>query len=116
MTSGEIYRKDKEYYDSLAKEYIDENLKIIDDVCYVPFAMKTNYSRAMVKKISDDEYIYFYGYVKDIVKDEFDYLQYCGDTNNRCKTYTKNEIIEECAFEFSLNPYFREELEKRGVA
>ena len=27
MTSGEIYRKDKEYYDSLAKEYINENLK-----------------------------------------------------------------------------------------
>ena len=116
MTSGAIYRKDKEYYDSLAKEYINKNLKNIDDTCYVPFAMKTNYSRAMIKKISDNEYIYFHGYVKDIVKDENDSFKYCGDTNNRCRIYNKNEIIESCAFEFSLNPYFREKLEKGGVA
>ena len=116
MNSGEVYKKDKEYYDALAKEYIEEKLKNIHDVCYVPFAMKPNYTRAMIKKIKDDEYIYFYGYVNNIVIDEIDSFKYCGDTNNRCKTYNKNKIIESCAFEFSLNPYFREKLENGDIS
>lgn len=112
MTSGEIYNQNKQYYDKLAKEYIKKNLVNIDDVCYVPFAMKTYYTRAMIKKINNDEYICFDGYVKDIEADELYSFKYVGDTNNKCNRYTEKEIIILCAFEFSINNYYRELLEK----
>lgn len=112
MTSGEIYNQNKQYYDKLAKEYIEKHLVNIEDVCYVPFAMKTYYTRAMIKKINNDEYICFDGYVKDIEIDSFNYFKYIGDTNNKCNRYTKEEIIRLCAFEFSINNYYRELLEK----
>ena len=112
MTSGEIYNQNKQYYDKLAKEYIEKHLVNIEDVCYVPFAMKTYYTRAMIKKINNDEYICFDGYVKDIEADELYSFKYVGNTNNKCNRYTEKEIIKLCAFEFSINNYYRELLEK----
>ena len=113
-TSGQYLEENINFFTELGKKYIEKHLVNIEDVCYVPFTMKTHYTRAMIKKINNDEYICFDGYVKDIEADELDSFKYCGDTNNRCKTYTKNEIIEECAFEFSINNYWREMAEKEN--
>lgn len=111
-TSGQYLEENIIYFTNLAKKYLEEHFKNENDVHYVPFAMKTYYTRAMIKKINDDEYICFNGYVKDIEIDSFDYFKYIGDTNNKCNRYTKEEIIRLCAFEFSINNYFRELAEK----
>ena len=111
-TSGQYLEENINFFTKLAKEYIEKHLVNIEDVCYVPFAMKTYYTRAMIKKINNDEYICFDGYVKDIEVDEFDSFKYVGDTNNKCNRYTEKEIITLCAFEFSINNYYRELLEK----
>lgn len=115
-TSGQYLEENINFFTKLAKEYIVKNLVNIEDVCYVPFAMKTHYTRAMIKKINNNEYICFDGYVKDIKVDENDNFRYIGDTNNKCNRYTKKEIIELCAFEFSINNYWREIAEKENNA
>lgn len=105
MTAGEIYEKDKEYYDNLAKNYISSNLKNKNDTCYIPFAMKTNYSRCMIKKINDDKYIIFNGLVQDINEGKYE-----GTVLLNAKEVNKKDLIEICGFEYSLNPFFRKEV------
>lgn len=107
MTAGQIYEKDKLYYDNLAKKYIEENLKNINDVCYVPFTMKTCYTRILTKKISDGNFIVFNGYVKDIENYD-EHIKYNGNIENS-REYTLNKLICYFGFEFSLNPYHRKQ-------
>lgn len=111
-TSGQYLDENIEFFTNLAKKYLEEHFKNEKDVYYVPFAMRTYYTRAMIKKIDEDEYICFDGYVKDIKIDNFDKFQYVGNTNYKCNRYTKEEIIRLCAFEFSINNYYRELVER----
>ncbi len=106
LTSGEIYNKNKLHYDNLAIKYIQENLKNINDICYVPFTMQTYFTRTMAKKISDTTFIVFDGYISDI-KIIDDVFSYFGKENNNCKEYNINEMIEYFGFEYSLNTYHR---------
>jgi hypothetical protein len=109
LTSGEIYEKEKAYYNNLAKQYIEENLKNINDIAYIPFTMKTYFTRAMIKKVDENNYIGFDGYVSDIIKDDFEKLIYSGTTDNNKKIYNYDELLCMFGFEFSLNPYFRKQ-------
>ena len=104
MNSGQIYEKNKSHYDDLAMQYINDNLKNINDVCYVPFCMKTDYSRSMIKKISNDDFLVFDGLVEFIKEDGRAYT--ANELINK-KEYNFMQLIDICGFEYSLNPYFR---------
>ena len=104
MNSGQIYEKNKSHYDNLAMQYINDNLKNINDVCYVPFCMKTDYSRSMIKKISNNDFLVFDGLVEFIKKDGRAYVSNELINKKKCNLM---QLIDICGFEYSLNPYFR---------
>ena len=104
MNCGQIYEKNKSHYDSLAIQYINDNLKNINDFCYVPFCMKTHYSRSMIKKISNNDFLVFDGLV-EFIKDSG--KAYSSDRYLNKRVYNLVQLVELCAFEYSLNPHFR---------
>lgn len=68
--------------------------------------MKTYHTRILSKKISDEIFIVFDGYVENIIENSSG-LKYTGYTNIRHKKYALEELIYYFGFEFSLNPYYR---------
>lgn len=107
MTCGQIYENAKEFYDKLGEKYLEDNLKNDGDVCYHPFTMKTYHTRGLIRRISDNEYQFFGGFVKDI--DDEDIFKYVGVSvpYQSDETHNLEESISQCGFEFSCLPHFQ---------
>lgn len=104
MTYGEIYNLNKGIYNQEAKIYINKYLPNIGDIAYIPFSMKTHYSRIVVKKLSDKKFIWFSAIVEEIKPLENGInINYNGEILE-CKEMKLNRLIDSFGFEISINP------------
>lgn len=112
MTAKDIYIKNKDFYDKKGKEYLENHLKKVGDICYYPFCMKTHYSRILVKKLENDEFLIFKGLIENLKEftneNHNTMISYDGEILNP-KTQNLKKTLESFSFEFSQLNYFQEE-------
>lgn len=104
MTLGEIYNKNKDIYNKEASEYIEKFLAKDGDMCHRPFEMLTHHTRMVIERISENSFISFKGYVKDIEYIEGREIKSYKGIKDDLIMCDKNRILRMFGFEISLNP------------
>ncbi|MDD4969793.1 MAG: hypothetical protein PHT07_10240 [Paludibacter sp.] len=110
---GQIHLANKAFFDAKATEFIEKHLASIGSVCYPPDGMKTHYSRRLIKKIGDDSFMFFTGYVSNIVEiDEvlsYEGEAYAEDTNSYVD---REEAINRIGFGLCFSNRYLDQLKK----
>ena len=105
MTCGDIYNLNKETYDKEALECISDQLKNKGDMAHRPFEMMTYYTRTICERITDDLFLVYTGYVKNIKYSEYKEIKSYSGKKDDAKIYNKQRLIEMFGFEISINPW-----------
>ena len=111
MTTGEIYEQNQKTYNDEAYFFISNNLKEKGSMCHRPFEMMTHYTRVICEKITDDIYLVYIGYLKDIEYLEGREIKKYAGKKDDASIYTKHELIRMFGFEISLNPKSKSNLQ-----
>lgn len=110
-TIGQIHLENKAFFDEKAIEFIGKRLNTIGDVCYPPDGMKTHHSRQLIKKIDDDRFMFFIGYVSNI-SDSDEGLIYTGEPMDEPTYSNRLEAINSIGFSLCFTNRYREFLKK----
>lgn len=81
QTIGQIHLENKDFFDEKATEFLEKRLSSIGSVCYPPDGMKTHYTRRLIKRVKENTFMFFTGYVTDIVEID-EVLTYAGEPCN----------------------------------
>jgi len=107
MTCGDFYNLNKEIYDKEALNYMSDLLKNKGDMAHRPYEMMTHYTRMICEQLTDDLFLVYNGYVKNIEYNEYNegrrIKNYCGKKDD-VKVFNKQKLIEMFGFEISINP------------
>lgn len=109
VSVGEFHQKRKMFFDQKAAEFLEAYVPNIGDVCYPPDGMKTHFTRRLVKKVDENSYLFFSGYVSDIDETE-DGLVYAGEVYPQAHTErcSRTKAIDSIGFGISIRGRFKD--------